>query len=203
MLTTGLYLGLVYLYFIFTVYLLYNVYKFLRTRFYLPGPKATGTEILIRAFKQSAKYMAMKLFLVSLLLSIPFLIICAITLFIGPKNVLGDLRLWGILIYFVFLPVVLTAVLILCVTFLHVKFTIRSLTLVCLLICLVFATIYLFTHLSQYQTIPSVLGLYGNFMVLPTILKLIIDSWKGERKVNRMDKMMYSGYKAKEDERED
>ena len=198
-----LYWNIVYLYFVISIFLFYNIYKFLITKFYLPGPEATGFEIFKRSFQTSLKYTVLYLFVEIMLISIPTLLIYFATVFLSPRVIWDNLNLWKFLVYFIGVPIIVTIMLIILIPLLSIKFNLRFLTLICLLVSVVSATIYLLTHMAEYQTIPSVLGLYGQFIVLPTITKIIVDYWKGDSKVNRMHSMKLSGYKAKEEEIDD
>jgi hypothetical protein len=101
------------------------------------------------------------------------------------------LVIWKLLILSISIPLGVTCLVALMVSLLRFKFNLRSLCYISLIFSLTMAVLYLLSHLDNYTTLPSVLQLFTEFLLLPTIFTILISVKYGGKKVNRIHNMMF------------
>jgi hypothetical protein len=184
MLRELIYWSVVYFFFFGSIFWFYNSYKFLITRYYLPGPEVSGFQFIRHA----------PLILIIMLLPIicGLGILYLLTILFSPERV-SQLAIWKLLILSISIPLVITCLVALMVSLLRVQFNLRSLCYISLILSLTMAVLYLLSHLNNYTTLPSVLQLFTEFLLVPSIFTILISVKHGEKRVNRIHSMMFHG----------
>lgn len=188
MLRELIYWSVVYFFFFGSIFWFYNSYKFLVGRYYLPGPEITGFQFIRHA----------PIILIFMLLPVicGLGILYLLTILFSPERV-SQLIIWKLLILSISIPIVITCLVALVVSLLRFQFNLRSLCYISLMLSLTMAVPYLLSHLNNYTTLPSVLQLFTEFLLVPTIFTILISIKHGEKKLNRIHNMMFQGRRGR------